>query len=104
MMRQQIHVLLHKQQEFQLALDDATPMTREEARNWLDGQFVALDCEPLRASGKVLSADKVLRVAEAADPSLYVDPVWSHDFARAVSVMLGKPSIRIDVPAMAVTY
>ena len=103
-MRQQIHVVLPKQQEFQLAVDDASPMTREEARNWLDGQFVALDCEPLRASGKVLSADKVLRVAESADPSLYVDPVWSHDFARAVSVMLGKPSIRIDVPAMAVTY
>ncbi len=102
-MRNQIHVVLSKQ-EFQLTVDEADPMSRDQARQWLDAQFVALDCEPLRASGKVLSADKVLRVAEAADPAHFVDPVWSHDFARAVATVLAQPRVRIDVPAMAVTY
>ena len=39
-------------------------------RRWLDDQFTALDCEPLRASGKVLLADKVLTVAQAAGAHL----------------------------------
>ena len=38
----------------------------DEARRWLDEQFVALGAEPMRASGKVLVADKVLAVASAA--------------------------------------
>ena len=36
---------------------------QRQARRWLDDEFTRLDCEPLRASGKVLLADKVLTVA-----------------------------------------
>ena len=43
-------------------------------RRWLDDQFTALDCEPLRASGKVLLADKVLTVAQAAGAHLLAQP------------------------------
>lgn len=103
-MRNQVFVVLPKQTEFHFTVDDATPMDREAARNWLDAQFTAFDCEPLRASGKLLTADKVLRVTEAADPALFGDAAWSADYARAVFTMLGKPMIRVDVPAMAVTY
>jgi hypothetical protein len=103
-MRNHVLIVLPRQQEFQLTVDEAHPMERDAARVWLDEQFLAFDCEPLRASGKVLNADKVLRVAEAADPALFTDPQWSGTFAKAVFTMLGKPMIRIDVPAMAVTY
>lgn len=102
-MRNTVLVVLPQQKEFQLSVADA-PMDREAARVWLDEQFIAFDCEPLRASGKVLSADKVLRVTEAADPALFSDAQWSATFASAVFAMLGKSMIRIDVPAMAVTY
>jgi hypothetical protein len=74
------------------------------ARAWLDQQFITLDCEPLRASGKVLTADKVLVVTQAAGPALLGDAKWSADYVAAVSAALGKPMIRVDVPAMAITY
>jgi len=38
---------------------------RRLGRRWLEDQFIANECEPLRAAAKVLSADKVLAVATA---------------------------------------
>ena len=67
-------------------------------------QFLRLECEPLRASGKVLTADKVLTVASAAGAQLLSDPVWSLEFARAASAALAKAVVRVDVPAMAISY
>ena len=71
---------------------------------WLDEQFTALECEPLRASGKVLLADKVLVVAQAAGSRLLNDETWLHTYARATHAVLTKPMITVDVSAMAVTY
>ena len=79
-------------------------MASDDARSWLDAQFIALDCEPLRASGKVLTADKVLRVTQAAGPALFADEKWVADYVRAVQAALSRPVIRVDVPAMAITY
>lgn len=79
-------------------------MTSEAARRWLDEQFTELDCEPLRASGKVLLADKVLTVAQAAGAARLADPQWSLAFARAASAALAKPVVRVDIPAMAVSF
>ena len=79
-------------------------MAPDVARAWLDAQFTELDCEPLRASGKVLTADKVLLVTQAAGAALFEDEKWAADYVRAVHAALAKPMIRVDVPAMAVTY
>ncbi|WP_296443378.1 hypothetical protein [Rhodoferax sp. UBA5149] len=103
-MRSQIFVLLDKGVEFRFLVEDAPPMAPDVARAWLDTQFTTLDCEPLRASGKVLTADKVLRVTEAAGATLFADEKWAADYVRAVHAALSKPMIRVDVPAMAVTY
>lgn len=103
-MRSQITVILDKGVEFHFNVDEASPMAPDVARNWLDAQFTALDCEPLRASGKVLTADKVLRVTEAAGAALFADEKWTAGYVQAVHAALVKPMIRVDVPAMAVTY
>lgn len=103
-MRSQISVIFDKAVQFDLNAGEAPPMAPDVARAWLDAQFTALDCEPLRASGKVLTADKVLRVTEAAGPALFADETWAADYVRAVHAALGKPVIRVDVPAMAITY
>lgn len=103
-MRNQVFVLLDNGVEFHFNAEDASLMSPEVARGWLDAQFVALECEPLRASGKVLTVDKVLRVTESAGPTLFADEKWTSDYARAVHAALGKPMIRVDVPAMAITY
>ncbi|MBV5332772.1 hypothetical protein JZU54_04235 [bacterium] len=76
----------------------------EIARAWLDHQFTTLDCEPLRASGKVLTADKILVVTQAAGAALLGDAKWAAEYVAAVSAALGKPMIRVDVPSMAITY
>lgn len=103
-MRSQIFVLLDKGVEFNFQVEEGPAMANDVARTWLDTQFTELDCEPLRASGKVLTADKVLRVTEAAGAALFADEKWAANYVRAVSAALAKPIIRVDVPAMAVTF
>ncbi|MES2880274.1 MAG: hypothetical protein V4713_17835 [Pseudomonadota bacterium] len=103
-MRSQIFVILDNGAEFIFNVEDAPAMANDVARTWLDAQFTELDCEPLRASGKVLTADKVLRITEAAGAALFADKKWAADYVGAVHAALVKPIIRVDVPAMAVTY
>ena len=103
-MRSEVSVQLDGNQVFRFDLEGVEPMGHEAGRRWLDDQFTTLDCEPLRASGKVLLADKVLTVARAAGAALMADPAWSRDFARAASAALARPIVRVDVPAMAVTF
>lgn len=103
-MHREVSVRLGGNQEYRFDLTSAEPMGHEEGRRWLDEQFTTLDCEPLRASGKVLLADKVLVVARAAGERLMADAQWSRNFARAASAALAKPVVRVDVPGMAVTF
>ena len=103
-MQSEVSVRLADDQEFRFDLTSAEPMAHEAGRRWLDDQFTALDCEPLRASGKVLLADKVLTVARAAGPVLLADPDWFQKFARATHGALAKAIVRIDLPSMAISY
>lgn len=103
-MRSEVSVRLGADQEFRFDLEEVQPMPHDVARWWLDDQFVRLGCEPLRASGKVLMADKVLTVAQAAGTQLLADAKWSAEFARAVHAALAKPVVHVDVPAMAISY
>lgn len=104
-MQKQISVVFDKGVEFTFHLPAGTvPLAPDVARAWLDKQFTELECEPLRASGKVLTADKILVVTQAAGPKLFGDSVWSAEYVAAVGSALGKPMVRIDVPAMALTY
>lgn len=104
-MRQEVFVRFAQGQEFELPLTDHSPMAADQARRWLDDQFLANDCEPLRASGKVLTADKVLALAAAVGADRFAQaPEWAHDFARAVTAALGRPMVRVDVEAVAITF
>jgi hypothetical protein len=103
-MQKQIKVSLDKGVEFTFPVPESASLSHEAARTWLDLQFTSLECEPLRASGKVLTADKVLVVTQAAGAKLLRDAKWSAEFVAAVSTALAKPMIHIDVPAMAVTF
>lgn len=103
-MRKQILVILDHGVEFHFHVEEAPAWPSDVARAWLDAQFTALECEPLRASGKVLTADKVLVVTQAAGETMFADERWAADYVRAVHGALARPMIRVDVPAMAVTY
>ncbi len=99
-----VTVTLDSSQEFRFELDGVEPMAHEDARRWLDNEFTRMECEPLRASGKVLMADKVLTVAAAAGAPMLGDRAWLADFARATSAALARPVVRVDVQSMTINY
>lgn len=72
----------------------------EAARRWLDEQFVANDCDPLRASGKVLTVDKLLAIAAAVGHHRFdADAAFRTAYANAAVAALGRPVVRVDIEA-----
>lgn len=106
-MRSEVSVTWGDAQLYRFDLEEAQPMTHEAARQWLDEQFLALECEPLRASGKVLMADKVVAVALGAGQDRFAQPefaAWANSFALATSAALSKPVVRVDVGTLSIGY
>lgn len=103
-MRKQVTVSFKNTPPFALELAPEQAMERDVAREWLDVQFVALECEPLRATGKLLMADRVVVVAQAAGPDKFADAAWAHNFALAASAVLGKAVINVDADSLTITY
>jgi len=106
-MHSQVTVTWGEPSAFRIDLDEVQPMPHDQARQWLDEQFMQMGCEPLRATGKVLTVDKILCIAQAAGPDLFSDPShrdWALAYARAASAALAKPVITVDVPAQALAY
>lgn len=103
-MRSEVSVTFKDAAPIRIDLDKAEPMPPEAARAWLDEQFTEMGCEPLRPTGKVLTADKVFVVARAAGPSRFADAQWAREFGRAASGALGKPVVTVDVPEASVGY
>ena len=65
---------------------------------------MALECEPLRASGKLLLADKVVVIAREAGAKHFADAAWGAAFAAAASSALGKKLLQVDADTLSVTY
>ena len=106
-MRSEVSVSWGEAATYRFDLEEVQPMTHEAARAGLDEQFVALECEPIRASGKVLTADKVVAVAQGAGQDRFALPenhAWAMAFALAASAALAKPVVRVDVPSLAIGY
>ena len=103
-MRSEVTVTFKNQPRVQIDLHEATPMPSDAARRWLDEQFTQMGCEPLRPTGKLLTADKVVVVAEAAGPTKFADAQWAQEFARAATAALGKPLVNIDITSLSISY
>lgn len=103
-MRSEVSVTFPGHQPVQIDLHEVPPMPHDVARGWLDDQFTQMGCEPLRPTGKLLTADKVVVVAQAAGPAKFSDAGWALEFARAASSALGKPMVHIDVAALSISY
>ena len=92
---------------YRIDLDEMQPMPHDLARSWLDDQFNFFGCDPIRLTGKVLTADKVVAVAQASGEERFRDEShrpWAVAYARAASAALAKPSVTVDVPSMTVGY
>ncbi len=106
-MRSQCTVTWGEPAVYRIDLEEVQPMPHDAARNWLDDQFTLFACDPIRPTGKVLTADKILCVAQAAGEARFRDTAhrdWALAFARAASAALGKPVVTVDVPAQSLSY
>ena len=103
-MRNEVRVLLDGGQEFVHDFDAAEAMSNEDGRRWLDQEFIRMDCEPLRASGKVLIVDKVVVVAKTAGAEQLANADWLAQFAKASVGAVGRPTVIVDTKAMAVQF
>ena len=105
-MRHEVIVNFGPDSRFEVTLPAGQTLpAADEGRRWLDEQFTANDCEPLRASGKVLIADKVLALASAVGARRFAeDAAWSQAFASATLGALARPIVRVDVEGGSLSY
>jgi len=103
-MRSEVKVVFDVNEQVDLVVDASEVLSYEAARQWLDEQFVKHGCEPMRGSGKVLIADKILAVANAVGPQALRDPAFGLDYARAASGALSKALLKVDIPKLSVSY
>ena len=103
-MRDEVSVTFKNEPTVHLDLVDAQEMPLDVARWWLDDQFTQMGCEPLRPTGKLLTADKVLVVAQAAGAVKFSDAKWANEYARATSTALGKRCVAVNVANMTINY
>lgn len=103
-MRSEVSVTFKGASPLRVDLNEVQPMPHDVARWWLDDQFTQMACEPLRPTGKLLTADKVVVIAQAAGPKKFAEAKWSLEFAKAASAALGKPVVHVDVPALSISY
>jgi hypothetical protein len=103
-MRSEVKVVFDANEQVDLAVDASEVLSYDAARQWLDEQFVKHGCEPMRGSGKVLIADKILAVANAVGPQALRDPAFGLDYARAASGALSKALLKVDIPKLSVSY
>lgn len=98
-MRQDVTVVFGPGEAVQIPVPAGQPLVApDEARRWLDQQFVELDCEPLRASGKVLIADKLLAIALAAGRQRFdTDAAFRDAYARAALAAMSRSVVRVDL-------
>ena len=103
-MRSEVSITFKGASPVRIDLNEVQPMPHDVARWWLDDQFTQMGCEPLRPTGKLLTADKVLVVAQAAGLAKFAEPKFSQEFARAASAAVGKPVIHVDVSTLRISY
>lgn len=87
--------------EFKLA-GGAAP---DEARQWFDREFTALECDVATPTGKILAVDRILSVAKYAGEGRFRDQqVWAEQFAKNTAAILGRELIRVDVEHYSIGY
>ena len=80
-------------------------LAADEARRWLDDEFAANHCKPLRASAKVLIADKEWALVGTVGPDRFAgDVTWAGRSAQATLAALGRAVVRLDLEAGAISY
>ncbi|MBP6019637.1 MAG: hypothetical protein KA735_09105 [Burkholderiaceae bacterium] len=105
-MRSDVTIVFNSRQSIELTVEvEPGGQASVDARDWFDASWTELDCEPLRASGKVLLLDKILGVARALGyATLSKDAAQAQEFAIQSALALEKPRVTVDLPSLSVGF
>ena len=94
-----VTVAFARDREYTFKLHDAETLpTREAAQQWLERQWLDLECSTDNPVGKILAIDRILTVARyGGEKRFSSDGDWAKDYAKAVSAALGRKAVRVDV-------
>lgn len=105
-MQHHVIVTFGKDQEYDFRFQDSDiAVGADQARQWFDKEFVALECDVATPTGKVLVIDRILSVAKYAGESRFREQgAWADQFAKYTARILGRDLIRVDVAAYSIGY
>ncbi len=103
-MRCDIKFIFSATQELDLQLNmEPDPAQVAASQQWLQQKWEELECEPLRASGKVLLLDRILGVTDALGYHyLQSRPQELDTLARHCLRALGTAQATVDLPGLTV--
>lgn len=102
-MQHHVIVAFGKGCEFEFKFAAASAV--EEARQWMEREFVALECDIATPTGKILAVDRILCVAKYAGEARFrSQQTWAEQFARHAAAILGRELIRVDVEHYSIGY
>lgn len=91
--------------EYKFTQAEAAKQSPDEARQWFDREFLALEADVPSPIGKVLIADRVLSVARYAGERRFREQGdWAEQYARSAAALLAREVIRVDVANYTVGY
>lgn len=101
----QHHVIVSFGKDAEFEFKFAGGAAADEARQWFDREFTALECDVATPTGKILAVDRVLSVAKYAGEGRFREQGnWADQFARNTAAVLGRELIRVDVEHYAIGY
>lgn len=105
-MRCVVTLVFGPEQVLELPVDvDTSASATQDAREWFEDSWIRLECEPTRASGKVLLLDKILSVTEALGyPLLSQSDDYAYDLATHIALALKKPNVTVDLTDQTVGF
>jgi hypothetical protein len=102
-MQHHVIVTFGKEKEYEFKF--AGGAMADDARQWFDREFVALECDVATPTGKILAVDRILSVAKYAGESRFKEQrTWAEQFAKYTAAILGRELIRIDVEHYSIGY
>ena len=102
-MQHHVIVSFGKDKEFEYKLAGGAPA--DDARQWFDREFAALECDVATPTGKILAVDRILSVAKYAGEARFLEQrTWAEQFAKNTAAILGRELIRVDVEHYIIGY
>ena len=94
-----VTVAFARDHEYEFKLHDTDPLpSREAAQQWLERQWLELECSTDNPVGKILAMDRILSVARYGGEKRFAENGdWARQYAAAVAVTLGRTAVRVDV-------